>query len=93
MHRILLTAWVFAFLAGSTWAQVKLPQKPNVLFIICDDLNNDLGCNGNPDVQSPNIDTLASTTGATARASSCTIGKRTGMNTATWRATRSSQTW
>jgi len=33
---------------------------PNVLFLICDDLNCDLGCYGHPFAQSPNIDRLAS---------------------------------
>ncbi|MBT6157622.1 MAG: sulfatase [Planctomycetaceae bacterium] len=33
--------------------------KPNVLFLICDDLNCDLACYGHPLVKSPNIDRLA----------------------------------
>ncbi len=34
-------------------------SKPNVLLLICDDLNCDLGCYGHPLVKSPNIDRLA----------------------------------
>jgi iduronate 2-sulfatase len=34
-------------------------DRPNVLFLICDDLNCDLGSYGHPQVKSPNIDRLA----------------------------------
>ena len=43
------------FLAAAEVAQ----PKPNILFIICDDLIPTLGCYGNATVKSPNIDRLA----------------------------------
>jgi len=46
------------FLLAPTFS-VADESRPNVLFLICDDLNCDLGCYGHPLVQSPNIDRLA----------------------------------
>ena len=34
-------------------------SKPNVLFLICDDLNCDLSSYGHPHVKAPNLDRLA----------------------------------
>jgi len=58
LRYILLTMTALASLAGGE-VRGEEPQRPNVLFLICDDLNCDLGCYGHPQVQSPHIDRLA----------------------------------
>ncbi len=49
---------LLALLAAPSLAS-PAEERPNVLFIVSDDLNNDLGCYGHKMVQSPNIDKLA----------------------------------
>lgn len=36
------------------------PQRPNILFIACDDMRPELGCYGKDYIHSPNIDSIAS---------------------------------
>jgi len=55
--------WVFAAasVAGAAEPAKDAPaERPNVLMIVVDDLNTDLGCYGSKTVRTPNIDRLAS---------------------------------
>jgi len=48
-----------AILAGCAPALPAAATRPNVLFIVSDDLNNFLGCYGDPRARTPNLDKLA----------------------------------
>mgnify|MGYP000505509239 CR=1 FL=1 len=55
---IILQALVFPFLCMVSFAEEK--QKPNVVFIIVDDLNDWIGAmGGHPQTKTPNLDSLA----------------------------------
>ena len=58
-HPFLLTALSLAAIAIPSRAADTNPQKPNVLFLIVDDLRPELGCYGQDYIKSPNIDRLA----------------------------------
>ena len=56
------TSLIFLLLIVALWGCNKTHnenKKPNVLFIIVDDLRPELGCYGNENIISPNIDALA----------------------------------
>lgn len=55
--RIVLTGLLL--LAGAAISAMAADSRPNVLFIVSDDLNNVLGCYGDKQIQTPNIDKLA----------------------------------
>ncbi len=59
MPRLLSILIAAFFLISFTSPLALCAERPNVLFLICDDLNCDLGCYGHPLVHSPNIDKLA----------------------------------
>jgi arylsulfatase A-like enzyme len=44
---------------GKSLPTEAMTNRPNVLLIIADDLRDTVGCYGNPDIKTPNIDTLA----------------------------------
>ena len=53
-------AGIAACLGGATARAVEPPDRPNVLMIVVDDMNDWVGClGGHPDVQTPNLDRLA----------------------------------
>jgi iduronate 2-sulfatase len=57
--RLVLWGLLAGFLSVSTVANAADTKRPNVLFLISDDLNNLLGCYGDPLAKTPNIDKLA----------------------------------
>lgn len=54
---LLLAGSVLLLACGQ--APAATASRPNVLFIMADDLNNSLGCYGHPLVKTPNLDKLA----------------------------------
>ena len=60
-HTLLLAAILIAACTAGTSAEDTPPSdKPNVLFIISDDLNTALSGFGHPQCETPNLDKLAS---------------------------------
>ena len=56
---VLITVFVTLAAGIPAAAQPSPARRPNVLLIMSDDLNNDLGTYGHPIVKTPNIDRLA----------------------------------
>ncbi len=59
MRIFLVLAVLLAWAPLAPSAAAENARRPNVLFLISDDLNNAVGCYGHPLVETPNIDRLA----------------------------------
>ncbi len=55
----LLTIAIAGTLISVPAASAEQPRRPNVLLIMADDLNTDMGSYGHPLVKTPNLDRLA----------------------------------
>lgn len=57
--RSLVVLFALALCGILTAPAAAAADRPNVLFLICDDLNCDIACYGHPQVKTPNMDRLA----------------------------------
>jgi N-sulfoglucosamine sulfohydrolase len=55
----LLGPLVLLFCPPKAFAADKPPQKPNILWLLAEDLGRDLGCYGDPDASTPQLDKFA----------------------------------
>ncbi|WP_422932107.1 sulfatase [Singulisphaera sp. PoT] len=58
MNRLAATLFAIGLLWPS-WSHAEDPKPKNVLFLLVDDLRPELGCYGNSQIKTPNIDALA----------------------------------
>ncbi len=59
MLRAFVCGIVTACLLGSTAGTTAAESQPNILWITCEDISPNLGCYGDPDACTPNLDRLA----------------------------------
>jgi arylsulfatase len=61
-HRSIFISFLLAFLAMACHQKIEEIQKPNIIYILADDLGyGELGCYGQDKIETPNIDKLAET--------------------------------
>lgn len=52
--------WAILTCSASTWAAASPAERPNILWITCEDMSPDLGCYGDAYAHTPTLDRLAS---------------------------------
>lgn len=59
MRCMLITTALVVLATGSPAAEPGVPARPNILFLVADDLATRLGCYDDPAAMTPNLDRLA----------------------------------
>jgi len=60
LHKLIIKLFIIgSVLISFDSCTDRVPETPNILFIAVDDMRTDLGCYGNKDIITPNIDQLA----------------------------------